>query len=194
MAQPALSALRNQYVSYINNQWDNVDPNRTVHLITWNPKPRFYAYDKYGENDYDSQWHSMLHELMKSFRCCDNYAFVAEISEEGKLHMHGFYQVYDKIKYHKSFLPSLRKNGFIKHNKARSLDRKVIKYHKKDIYDTIEHMKDQSVPTVLCPETRDELSKLFYLRIINIAKKEISNANLMKWLPTVATENDWTEI
>lgn len=187
MALPAISDLRSLYVTYINEQWDDVDPNRTVHLITWNPKPRFYAsLNEDGSINYDTQWCEMLNLLQHCKRCCDIYSLVAEISADGKLHMHGFYQVFDKIKYHKSFLPSLTRNGFIKHNKANSLQRKVIKYHKKDIYDTIEHLNDQSIPIVLCPQTKDELKALLLMKRCESHIPVNLKSTLRDWLPLVA--------
>lgn len=193
MALPRVSEKRKEYIGYINRAFDNVERDNTLHLITWNPKPKFYGYCLFGKNDYDSQWDQMLSILLLCNRCLYNYSFVAEISEEGKLHVHGFYQVYDKVKYHRSFLPSLKKNGFVKHNKARSYDRKVIKYHKKDIRDTIEHMADQSVPVVLTAHTIKDLKQNHVLRTIQHSTEAIKRVSLEKWLPLVAQMPDWTE-
>lgn len=115
------------------NAWNDLEEYDKVILITWNPKPRFYNYDHNGNNDFEMQWRTMLDKLFEANRCCSRYAFVAEISDAGKLHMHGFLVVSDKIKYYKKFLPTLRANGFIKIIKASSHRWKTFKYHVKEV-------------------------------------------------------------
>lgn len=117
--------------------WDEIMEYDKVMLITWNPKPRFYAYDQYGDNNYVRQWDTMLEILCEAYRTCSRFAFVPEISEDGKLHMHGWYVVADRLKYCKSFLPSLRRAGFIKKSKARTHDWKAFKYHVKEVDETL---------------------------------------------------------
>lgn len=121
--------------------FDDINQLSTTYLITWNPKPKFY---QSSINDvhinYDLQWWTMLSILKEANRCCSQFAFVPEISIEGKLHMHGWFTLKDMVKFHKSFLPSLKRNGFVKMNQARSIKWKTFKYHIKDLYDTHQHL------------------------------------------------------
>lgn len=127
------------------NAWNDIEDYDKVILITWNPKPRFYNYDHNGDNDFEMQWRTMLDKLFEANRCCSRYAFVAEVSDAGKLHMHGFLVVSDKIKYYKKFLPTLRANGFIKIPKANSHKWKTFKYHVKEVDFTSDLIKDSSI-------------------------------------------------
>lgn len=122
--------------------WNEIDELEKVILITWTPNDRFYAYNKYGANDYNLQWRTMLNVLCEAPRCCSLFAFMPEISPEGRLHMHGWFIVKDKVKYHKSFLPSLKRGGFIKKKPANSKGWKTFVYHIKDTHDTVEYLTD----------------------------------------------------
>lgn len=127
MAQPA-----DFYLQEYKKCFDDVEEFDKVHLITWNPKPIFYDYKPYGDNDYLMQWRSMVDLLCEGRRCLSRFCFVPEISDEGKLHMHGWYVVLDHKNYYKSFLPKLKRNGFVKKAKAKSHDFKTFVYHTKD--------------------------------------------------------------
>lgn len=119
---------------------------RDVFLITWNPKPRFYNYDHLGENDYNLQWETMLKVLMKVSRCSSIFCIIPEVSDQGKLHCHGWFNRTDKRKYYKSFLPSLKRNGLVKINKCRTLSEDVFKYYKKDVDNTFDLLTDFNYP------------------------------------------------
>lgn len=140
------------------NAFNEIDILEKVYLITWNPKPRFYNYQPFEENDYNLQWMTMIDVLCMADRCCSNYAFVPEISPEGKLHMHGWFIISDKVKYHKSFLPSLKRNGFIKKLPANSHGWKTFQYHVKDVQETVEYLTEFD-NIVLTPDTTDSLKK-----------------------------------
>lgn len=135
MAQPAIFLTQ-----CYKEAWNDLDELNTVYLITWNPKPKFYNYTPYGDNDYRLQWFTMVDVLSNAYRSLHYFAFMPEISDEGKLHMHGFFTIRDKVKYHKSFLPSLKRGGFIKKSRVNSLKWKTFKYHVKDVQDTLDHM------------------------------------------------------
>lgn len=146
------------YKNIYNSLDDDVD---TPYLITWNPKPRYYNYDQGGENDFDVQWWTMCETMMKHIRCLDKYAFVPEISEQGKLHMHGFFTIKDKRKYLRGFLPTLRATGFIKVARVKKVQWKTFKYHVKDLKNGI--TPELMVPAVLTNETYDVL-RSFYVK------------------------------
>lgn len=163
--------------------WQDIEEYDKVLLITWNPRPRFYNYDLHGENDYNMQWRTMLDKLQWANRCLSRYAFVAEISDDGKLHMHGFMVVSDRIKYNKSFLPSLRVNGFIKVSKANSKMWKTFKYHVKDLSATSAYITDSLY--VLTHENREDVHKdltLYKALVAHSYDKMIKKRNVMEML------------
>lgn len=152
--------------------WDEIEEYDKVMLITWNPKPRFYAYDPYGDNNYPRQWNTMLEVLCEAYRTCSRFAFVPEISEDGKLHMHGWYVIKDRLKYHKSFLPSLRKNGFIKKSKARSHEWKTFKYHVKELEITREYLPDYESMVIT------HMNYMYFKKLVNLQR--ILNSEMEK--------------
>lgn len=106
------------------------------YFITWNPKPKFYNYDKYGNNDYNNQWHLMMKKLIRIKHISKHYVIVPEVSENGKLHCHGWFQCNDIVKYHKSFRPSLRRIGSLKTPKISTIASNSFEYYKKDLHIT----------------------------------------------------------
>lgn len=142
---------------FYNEAWSEIEETDHVYLFTWNPKPRFYQYDKYGDNDYNNQWLTMCKKIVKLERCSKNYAIVAEISDSGKLHCHGFFVMKDKVKWIKSVLPSFKRGGFVKHAKANSHKWEVFKYHVKEIEITDSLIRD--IPIVVTPFTQKEVIK-----------------------------------
>lgn len=181
-------------LSLFRDEWNKIDPLDKVYLITWNPKPRFYNYDLHGENDYEMQWRTMIDKLCCIDRCYQLFAFVAEISDVGKLHMHGFIVVNDRVKYHKQFLPTLRNNGFIKVSKAKSLKWGTFKYHVKELSDTAPYIKCN--PYVLTSENIKAVKKELALYKSLIAhsydekgKKAIKKINVMRMLDFISEES-----
>lgn len=181
--KPKCDTFRSLYTA----AWSDITTDDTVTLITWSPKPRFLNHDKYGDNDYNIQWMTMLDILLNVNRCASKYAFVAEITDVGRLHMHGFIVVTDKVKYHKSFLPSLKRNGFIKPSKATSNAWKTFKYHVKDINVTPQYITEY--PIVLNHLNRDYVRKRLTLYkclvAVNYEEKSIKKRNVMDMLQFV---------
>lgn len=178
-----------QSLKLYRDAWSNIEDLDTVWLITWNPKPRFYNYDGHRnpegdyDNDYDMQWRTMQQKLLTANRCLSNYAFVAEISDDGKLHMHGFMVVSDKIKYFKSFLPGLTSNGFVKKSKANSHRWKTFKYHVKDLHCTVGLLAEQCY--VITPETRESMAKdlhMYKALVSHHYDQQIKKMNVMQML------------
>lgn len=104
-----------------------------IYFLTWNPKPKFYIFGGDEDHKYNYQWTLMLRQLLKLARCSNKFVIVPEIGDLGKLHCHGWFYMKDKIKWTKSVLPSLKKFGFIKLNKATVINKKSFKYYKKDL-------------------------------------------------------------
>lgn len=130
----ALNRLKDCSLELYKEAFTRIDPRKETWLITWNPSPRRAGYcKKDGTDDYILSWEQMLQVLWEADLCCEPFAFVPEVSLVGKLHMHGFFQIKDRVKLSRKFLPSLKKLGFIKTNIARSIKWDTFKYHVKDI-------------------------------------------------------------
>lgn len=137
---------------------------RKTLLFTWNPRPRFYNYNVHDENDYNLQWITMCDKIIGLERCSDTYSIIAEISDQGKLHCHGFIVLTDKIKWHKKVLPTFKNNGFVKLNKATSTNKKTFVYHYKHMDSTQEYI--DRYPIIITPSTIGSVKK--HLRTIKI--------------------------
>lgn len=96
---------------------EDIHYDNKVYMFTWNPKPNFYQYDKLGNNDFKCQWVKMITVLKHINRCSNSYCLVPEISDEGKLHVHGWFRLDDKLKWLKSVKPMITRNGFMKINR-----------------------------------------------------------------------------
>lgn len=125
-----------------------------VYMFTWNPKPTFYQYDKYGDNDYKSQWVKMITVLKHIDRCSNCYCIVPEISDDGKLHVHGWFRLDDKVKWLKSVKRGITNNGFIKLNRLYVAIEKI-DYYYKELDETREILND--LMFVLTPFTMKEV-------------------------------------
>lgn len=109
---------------------DQLEYDKVVYLITWNPRPNFYQYDKLGQNDYIAQWIKMMTVLKKLTRVSKCFCIVPEISDEGKLHCHGWFHMTDRIKWLKSVKRAFQYNGFMKINKLNTAIEKIDYYYK----------------------------------------------------------------
>lgn len=169
---------RQPYVS----AWSDINFDEdTVWLITWNPKPKFYNYDKYGENDYNMQWHTMIDALSKSIRCLLKFAFVPEVSEVGKLHMHGWYVIKDKVKYRKSFKRMLLRTGMVKESQVKYHEWKTYKYHIKELKDITPQFVTNIRPLCYTHENRKYIERSLTLKQVLVAvdyDKKIKKRNV----------------
>lgn len=168
----------------------------TVYLITWNPKPSFYGYDTAGYNNFDVQWWTMIRQLCKHIRCLEKYALVPEVSDCGKLHLHGWYVVKDKRKYKRGFLPSLRATGFIKIGKVNKHQWKTYRYHIKDLNDgsTAELMD----PVVLTHNTHDVIKQYYdrielFAPVVETKSEKLRKSVLTYLAKEIADEDDTSE-
>lgn len=99
-----------------------------VYLITWNPNRKVAC----ETSTQVMKWESMICKVLKHLeRCCKIFNVVAEVSDQGRLHCHGYIVISDKIKWHKSVLPLMKSHGFMKMNKMKS--HKALYYYKKDL-------------------------------------------------------------
>jgi len=161
--------------------FDDIDITKDIYFITWNPKPKYYFNGMDKKNimwagSYEEQWYEMSNLLLQGYKSLSTYAFVPELSHTGKLHMHGFYQISDEIKFKKSFISSLIRRGFIKENKVMSVQWKNFQYHLKDISITREFIKNNQ-PLIITPALNQDMRKL----AINfrIQQKAYTNYNML---------------
>lgn len=126
-----------------------LDTSVPFRFLTWNPKPRYIDHQKFTPNNYNLQWYTMLLTLISVMqRACSMYCFIPEIGENGKLHCHGWFLVKDMVKFHKSFLPTLRRKGFVKIDKISKLSNKSFDYYKKDLVETKRFLEDFEIIAV----------------------------------------------
>jgi len=108
----------------------NISYDNNIYLFTWNPRPNFYEYRKIGNNAYDRQWIEMISVLKDLRRCSEQFCIVPEISDDGKLHCHGWFALTDKIKWLKSVKKRITNNGFMKINKLHTPIENIDYYYK----------------------------------------------------------------
>jgi len=93
---------------------------------------------------------SHINEYFRRWRSCMlDFEVNPELTTQGNIHYHGFFKLKDKIKWHKSILPRMKRNGFIKINKVNSDFDKAIEYSRKDNEMMSVLMKGLPVPFVL---------------------------------------------
>jgi len=152
-----------------------------VYLFTWNPDPKKFLYDKYcnpkqykdvSKLDIKKCWLKMLQVLKSLQRCSVSYCIVPEVSDEGKLHCHGWFKLSDKIKWFKSVLPCIKRNGFMKINKLNT-PIENIDYYYKEIDETKEILGD--VFCVFTDFTYDEVMQMCWRYIEKLIAKEKPN-------------------
>lgn len=143
----------------------DISYDKQVYMFTWNPAPKFYEYDKLGNNQYKKQWLKMLNLLKKINRCSKCYCIVPEISDDGKLHCHGWFRLDDRIKWLKSVRRAIVANGFMKINKL-YVPIEKIDYYYKEVYDTQEVL--QEVFCVLTHFNIEEIMRQCWLYVENL--------------------------
>lgn len=78
--------------------------------FTWTPDPQRYR------SSQPSEQYSMLlqHILLSSHKFFKHFLFVPELNLEGNIHIHGYFQIKDRISFYKTFLPRCKQLGFVK--------------------------------------------------------------------------------
>jgi len=80
-----------------------------LYAFTWSPDP-----NKYPTVKPRSQYKCLLrHCLLSAYKCFGKFVFVPELTNNGYVHIHGYYTIKDKVKLHKWFLPKCRQYGFV---------------------------------------------------------------------------------
>lgn len=121
------------------------DTNR-LYWITWNPKPVYYINQPNGFNrktcTYDDDWIRMLDLLMTINRASKYYCITPEVSDNGKLHCHGWFVMTDKIKWIKSVYPTLYRNGMIRTRHCKVQRDDFDSYMRQEFDDTLTMFRD----------------------------------------------------
>lgn len=102
---------------------------KSLWAFTLCPDPK-----RYPSYDAEAQYHTIIQTLLqKPFmrNTFNTFEFYPELTQEGNIHLHGYFSVKDRIKYFKVFLPLCKKIGFIK-LKA-NVDEHWIDYCRKDV-------------------------------------------------------------
>lgn len=74
---------------------------------------------------------TILQVLLGLRRCCEEFVLCPELTDDGNIHYHATIWVTDMVKWHKSILPSFRRNGFTKVKS--NVDSKWTEYVIKDV-------------------------------------------------------------
>jgi hypothetical protein len=127
------------YSDFIKETFDQTIDKDNWRLITWNPN---------FEEAPDTKWKRMYEYLNNAFKCCSYYNFMPELSESGRLHMHGWVVIKDKVKWFKDFIPRLKRYGMIKVDKPNSV--KAFEYYKKEAETTVQILDKYRFP--LCDQ------------------------------------------
>lgn len=84
-----------------------VNPEGLSIAFTWSPSPNLQREDP--QEGYKLQ----LPVLRQLVRCCAHIKLHPEFHLNGSLHYHAILLISDKIKWYKSVLPNIKKNGFV---------------------------------------------------------------------------------
>lgn len=151
----------------------------TVWLFTWNPSDKKVGTD----HDYQTKWDNMITGYLKHFnRCMYKYCILPEISDAGRLHVHGWFVIKDKVKWVKSVKPRLQRSGRFKMSKKFEKCKKdPFYYYKKDIEDTIQIFPQRTLP-IYHYNIKDVLKEIKHMVISRIKEKtQIKNVDITKF-------------
>lgn len=147
MAHPPARSIRD-FLRQSKNSLDKYDLPK-LRYITWNPKGQVYAHQPNGydpqDQSYDSSWLNMLNKLKYIRRCSSKFCILPEISENGKLHCHGWFVITDNIKWIKSVQPMLYHNGMIRITKVKEVRKDFDSYMQEDLDDTLNFIRDDKI-------------------------------------------------
>lgn len=145
-------------------------------FITWNPNDKVIS-----PISNDLKWMDMCCTYLKHFtRCCKYFCFQPEFSISGRLHIHGWIVIHDKIKWIKAILPMLMRAGRVKIDKARSWN--GFDYYKKEVDLTDNILKFAHPFSHL---TSDEYLYKLYKHVMNTKtpKKVINHIDITRFFP-----------
>lgn len=77
--------------------------------VTWSPNPNMY---KYITNP-KKQLYEHFFSVLSALKLCAQYECYPEFHVNGNLHYHLIVQLFDKVKWYKKVLPTLKYHGFV---------------------------------------------------------------------------------
>lgn len=106
------------------------------------------------------QFETTIFPLYNKIRkCMSFFEIYPELTINNTIHYHIICKIKDKIKYHKSVLPALKYEGFVKAEKVKNIQN-VMKYCKKDV-ESMEKILKRELPV-----THDDKFKPLYSDVI----------------------------
>lgn len=118
---------------------ESIDNSSPLLLITWSPNPKCMPTNLIKAHD------KFVYMIFSKMRACMEYwCILPEVSPDGRLHYHGWYQVKDTKKWFLSLLPRMKCMGFVKINTAKHYEinnfdpeGNALYYYKKELIETI---------------------------------------------------------
>jgi len=156
---------RHHYTPFMKAKED-IDYDRTVRMFTCAPNPR-----KRSNNQLTNYQNDLYNVFNHMRRCCDHFVVAPELTEEGNIHYHGWFQISDKIKYYKTFFPKIKKLGYCKFNKLKHTKSDWDYYCQKDHLMMKEYMTP--FPTPFTHITCKNIMSMLMIVAIEGYKKEI---------------------
>jgi len=182
-----LSAIYESHIELLDNLEEDIDLDfGTYILITWNPSDRMVGDD----SDYDSKWRNMIGRYLKCFkRCSSEFCFVPEISDMGRLHMHGWFRLKDKIKWVKSVIPLLKRNGRLKVAIMRS--KNALYYYRKE-FNITSGMLDDFL--VICHLNIDDIMTTMQHSFFLKSTEARKNADITALFDLCDDDGEWQDL
>lgn len=113
--------------------------------FTWSPNPNLYR-----SNDPIAQYRTCLRWLYAANpdSCLKHFVFTPELTQNGNIHLHGYFFIKDPIKFYRRFLPMLKSKGNT-YIKDRVDDNWLYEYMTKSVVLMANLMADEDVPIPL---------------------------------------------
>lgn len=152
------------YGYFINEAYADVYDTDIVYFITWSPDPA-----RYPSSTPSDQYKVLLDlVLLKSDKLFNSFAFTPELTENGNIHIHGFFTIRDKVKYYKWFLPKIKSFGNTKIERMRKAYwRKALDYLMKDC-EIMNQIMDNKLPIPLT-----HINMPLYKNLFRLTRKKL---------------------
>jgi len=119
----------------------DISSEEITYLITWVPNPKLLSNDQC--TNYVRHYSKYF---MKFYQCMTCFVISPELTQNGNIHYHGWFQLRDRVRWFKQVLPSMKYSGYVKIDPVRKDLRAALKYYKKDILFADEFFADICVP------------------------------------------------
>lgn len=152
------------YGVFLEEAYADVYDTDIVYFITWAPNPA-----RYPTNTPSDQYKVLLDlVLFNTYKVFKTFAFTPELSQQGNIHVHGFYVIKDIVKYYKWFLPKIKTFGIVKITRVkRKYADHVLSYLSKDI-EMMNRILEDKLPIPLTHK-----NEVLYRRMFRLTKKKL---------------------